>query len=65
MHAEDGASELDWTKTFMAKHDLSKAQEVRSAEHAANTEQIADSTETKETLASAEALNTDLRHREH
>ena len=44
VHAEDGVPALGWTKTVMAKHDLSKAQEVRSAEHAANTEQIADST---------------------
>ena len=37
----------------MAKHDLSKAQEVRSAEHAANTEQIADSTGAIEAVADA------------
>jgi hypothetical protein len=42
--------------TQTARADLSKAQEVRSAEHAANTEQIADSTGAIEALAEAIAI---------
>ena len=42
--------------TQKVREDLSKAQEVRSAEHAANTEQIADSTGAIEAVAEAIAI---------